>query len=264
MKIFVVTGLLIWNEIKKKKKKPLNRIKWKIRLRIVDTRKCAIPGLPAVYLFLMLIFCVPFPCLIKCLFPVCLFLSVDAMDMPFLNPYLDSIGLPNFRKGCNFAAAGSTILPATGSSAFPFSFGIQVAQFVRFKARVLDLLKSTFILICKSVLLFFLSAKNAFKKVGSTNFFVLCVWVNYAAKKLDKYLPAADYFAKGLYMFDIGQNDLAGAFYSKPLDQVLASIPTILAEFEDGINVSIFARNCSISKTQAQFWILCAILKWHE
>lgn len=116
----------------------------------------------------------------------------------------------------------------------------------------------------KCVAFFFLSAKNAFKKVGSTNFFVLCVWVNYAAKKLDKYLPAADYFAKGLYMFDIGQNDLAGAFYSKPLDQVLASIPTILAEFEDGINVSIFARNCSISKTQAQFWILCAMLKWHE
>lgn len=61
-----------------------------------------------------------------------------------------------------------------------------------------------------------------------------------ADKKLDKYLPAADYFAKGLYMFDIGQNDLASAFYSKPLDQILASIPTILAEFEAGINVSGF------------------------
>lgn len=108
------------------------------------------------------------------LVPVCFFVSVDAMDMPFLNPYLDSIGLPSFRKGCNFAAAGSTILPPTGSSAFPFSFGIQVAQFFRFKARVLELLKSTFILICKNVLLFFFkSAKNAFRKVGSTNVFVL-------------------------------------------------------------------------------------------
>jgi len=38
-------------------------------------------------------------------------------------------------------------------------------------------------------------------------------------------------------MFDIGQNDLAGAFYSKTLDQVLASIPTILLEFESGIKV---------------------------
>lgn len=39
-------------------------------------------------------------------------------------------------------------------------------------------------------------------------------------------------------MFDIGQNDLAGAFYSKTLDQVLASIPTVLSVFEDGIAVS--------------------------
>jgi len=40
-------------------------------------------------------------------------------------------------------------------------------------------------------------------------------------------------------MFDIGQNDLAGAFYSKTLDQVLASIPTILLEFESGIKVGV-------------------------
>lgn len=40
-------------------------------------------------------------------------------------------------------------------------------------------------------------------------------------------------------MFDIGQNDLAGAFYSKSLDQVLASIPTILLEFETGIKVEL-------------------------
>jgi len=39
-------------------------------------------------------------------------------------------------------------------------------------------------------------------------------------------------------MFDIGQNDLAGAFYSKSLDQILASIPYILQEFEAGIEVS--------------------------
>jgi hypothetical protein len=38
-------------------------------------------------------------------------------------------------------------------------------------------------------------------------------------------------------MFDIGQNDLAGAFYSKSLDQILGSIPTILVEFETGIQV---------------------------
>lgn len=58
-----------------------------------------------------------------------------------------------------------------------------------------------------------------------------------AGKKYKKYIPSEDYFTKGLYMFDIGQNDLAGAFYSKTLDQILASIPTILLEFETGIKV---------------------------
>ncbi|KAL5835590.1 hypothetical protein ACOSQ3_015148 [Xanthoceras sorbifolium] len=122
---------------------------------------------------------------------------MDAMDLPFLNAYLDSIGIPSFRKGCNFAAAGSTILPATATSVSPFSFAIQVSQFLRFKARVLEL-----------------QAKG---------------------KKLDKYLPAEAYFQKGLYTFDIGQNDLAGAFYSKTFDQIVASIPTILLELETGL-----------------------------
>ncbi|GAV63200.1 Lipase_GDSL domain-containing protein [Cephalotus follicularis] len=122
---------------------------------------------------------------------------LDAMDLPFLNAYLDSIGLPSFQKGCNFAAAGSTILPANPTSVSPFSFGVQVNQFFRFKSRVIQLL-----------------AKG---------------------KKFIKYLPAEDFFTKGLYMFDIGQNDLAGAFYSKSLDQILASIPTILQEFENGL-----------------------------
>lgn len=40
-------------------------------------------------------------------------------------------------------------------------------------------------------------------------------------------------------MFDIGQNDIAGAFYSKTLDEVLALVPTILDIFQDGIKVSI-------------------------
>ncbi|XVF31289.1 hypothetical protein REPUB_Repub16aG0133100 [Reevesia pubescens] len=122
---------------------------------------------------------------------------MDEMDLPFLNAYLDSIGTPSFRKGCNFAAAGSTIQPPSANAVSPFSFGVQVAQFIRFKARVLELL-----------------AKG---------------------KKLVKYLPTEDYFQKGLYMFDIGQNDLAGAFYSKTLDQILALIPTALIEFETGI-----------------------------
>ncbi|CAL9055974.1 GDSL esterase/lipase At1g54790-like [Musa acuminata AAA Group] len=122
---------------------------------------------------------------------------MDAMDMPFLNAYLDSVGAPSFQKGCNFAAAGSTILPATKYSVSPFSFGIQVAQFFRFKNQVLQLQTK--------------------------------------GKKIRKSIPQADYFDQGLYMFDIGQNDLAGAFYSKTEEQVIASITKILSEFESGL-----------------------------
>lgn len=122
---------------------------------------------------------------------------MDALDLPYLNPYLDSIGAPSFKRGCDFAVAASTILPAAANALSPFSFGVQVAQFIRFKSRVLDLQPK--------------------------------------GRKSDKYVPAADVFQKGLYTFDIGQNDLAGAFYSKTYDQVIASIPTILAEFEAGI-----------------------------
>lgn len=53
-------------------------------------------------------------------------------------------------------------------------------------------------------------------------------------------------------MFDIGQNDLAGAFYSKSYDQILATIPTILVEFETGIKVSFihhFLNKIAISGT---------------
>ncbi|XP_062144795.1 GDSL esterase/lipase At1g54790-like [Alnus glutinosa] len=122
---------------------------------------------------------------------------MDAMDLPFLNPYLDSVGAPNFQKGCDFATGGSTILPANAASTSPFSLGIQVAQFARFRARALELLEKD--------------------------------------KKLQKYLPSAESFKQALYMFDVGQNDLDGAFYSKSEDQVLALIQTILTEFETGI-----------------------------
>ncbi|WVZ11668.1 hypothetical protein V8G54_016198 [Vigna mungo] len=48
---------------------------------------------------------------------------MDAMDLPFLNACLDSLGLPNFRKGCNFATAAATILPLHLPSApFPLGF----------------------------------------------------------------------------------------------------------------------------------------------
>jgi hypothetical protein len=58
-----------------------------------------------------------------------------------------------------------------------------------------------------------------------------------AGTKVRRYIPQVDFFSKGLYMFDIGQNDLAGLFYSKTEDQIVALIPTILLEFETGLKV---------------------------
>jgi len=58
-----------------------------------------------------------------------------------------------------------------------------------------------------------------------------------SGKKFDEYVPAEDYFEKGLYIFEIGRIDLTIAFYSQDLDQIIASIPTILLEFETGITV---------------------------
>ncbi|PON52867.1 Lipase [Trema orientale] len=122
---------------------------------------------------------------------------VDSMKLPFLNPYLDSVGAPNFQKGCNFATGGSTITQANAASISPFSFGVQVSELVRFKACVLQLL-----------------AKDS---------------------RLRRVLPSESYFRQGLYTFDVGQNDLDGAFYSKSEDQVVALIPSLLSEFETGL-----------------------------
>ncbi|XVF21825.1 hypothetical protein REPUB_Repub12eG0123200 [Reevesia pubescens] len=123
---------------------------------------------------------------------------MEAMELPYLNPYLDSVGSPSFETGCNFATGGSTILPANTDSTSPFSFNLQLSQFFRFKNRVLAFLSND--------------------------------------KELQKYLPAEDYFKQGLYMFDIGQNDLDAAFYlSTSEEQVLAYITKLLSKLEDGM-----------------------------
>ncbi|XP_062010712.1 GDSL esterase/lipase At1g54790-like [Rosa rugosa] len=45
-------------------------------------------------------------------------------------------------------------------------------------------------------------------------------------------------------MFIISQTDLAGAFYSTTLDQILAFIPTVLSQFESGIKVLVMTLKC--------------------
>lgn len=96
-------------------------------------------------------------------------LAVAAMNLPFLNPYLDSVGMPSFRNGCNFATGGAITLPATATSVSPFSFGIQVSQFLRFKARALQLLAAKGY-ICSYT---FLSTRALFLLNKETSFHLL-------------------------------------------------------------------------------------------
>lgn len=160
---------------------------------------------------------------------------MNATDLPFLNPYLESVGAPNFQKGCNFAAGGATILPANAASTCPFSFGIQVAQLVRFKAQVLELLAKGISTILGTTECWNLgSGKWLYLVMDSVSNFLFV----FTDKKLQKYLPSKESFRQALYMFDVGQNDLDGAFNSKSEDQVLAFIQILLTEFKTGVEVS--------------------------
>lgn len=56
-------------------------------------------------------------------------------------------------------------------------------------------------------------------------------------------------------MIDIGQNDLAGAFYSKTYDQILALIPSVMIEFETGVKVSF--ENTKLPITSGLYLVIC-------
>lgn len=58
----------------------------------------------------------------------------QSVKASFLSPYLESLG-STFRNGANFAIVGSSTLPKF----VPFALNVQVMQFLRFKARSLQL-----------------------------------------------------------------------------------------------------------------------------
>ncbi|CAN6922263.1 unnamed protein product, partial [Brassica oleracea] len=50
-------------------------------------------------------------------------------------PYLDSVRKQIYLRGCNFAAAGSTIQKENTAPISPFGFGVQASQFITFKSK---------------------------------------------------------------------------------------------------------------------------------
>ena len=68
-----------------------------------------------------------------------LYLQLKALGLPFLSPYLKSIG-SDFRHGANFSSSASTVLQPTTSldigGISPFHLSIKFRQLHQFKARV--------------------------------------------------------------------------------------------------------------------------------
>ncbi|KAL4290456.1 hypothetical protein GQ457_14G004460 [Hibiscus cannabinus] len=122
----------------------------------------------------------------------------ERLGLPLLSSYLDSIG-SNFRHGANFASGGSTIVPQNKTIAesglSPFALNVQIFQFDQFKARTADLYREN-------------------KKHSCRN----------------EFLPRSNEFADALYVFDIGQNDIAYGLRTVGDAQVLASIPDMITQ----------------------------------
>ncbi|KAM6562317.1 hypothetical protein CsatB_022315 [Cannabis sativa] len=121
----------------------------------------------------------------------------EKLGLPHLSAYLDSLG-SSFSHGANFATAGSTIRPQnttiSQSGYSPISLDVQFVQFSDFRSRTLSLRKK--------------------------------------GHQFEKLLPKEEDFSKGLYTFDIGQNDLtAGYKLNLTTEQVKAYVPDVLNQF---------------------------------
>ncbi|XP_038714984.1 uncharacterized protein LOC120008666 [Tripterygium wilfordii] len=117
----------------------------------------------------------------------------QSFGLPYLNPYLDSLGT-NFSHGANFAVAGATIRDFP-TSPVPFYLTIQYRQFEQFKLR-----------------------SQIIRQKGGV---------------FASMMPKEEYFSKALYTFDIGHNDIGGplAVTNMSIQQINESIPDAINEF---------------------------------
>ncbi|KAF9600069.1 hypothetical protein IFM89_002542, partial [Coptis chinensis] len=114
----------------------------------------------------------------------------QALGLPFLSPYLQSIG-SNYKNGANYATSASTVLlPNTSlfvTGISPFSLAIQLNQMKAFKARVLELGPS-------------------------------------------EQLPSSNIFGKSLYTLYIGQNDFTSNLAAIGISGVQQYLPQVATQ----------------------------------
>ncbi|KAK1425900.1 hypothetical protein QVD17_21262 [Tagetes erecta] len=120
---------------------------------------------------------------------------VQSLGLPYLSAFLDALG-SNFTHGANFATGGSTIRPQNTT---------------RHQSGLSPISLSV-------------------QSYQFNDFYTRTPKVQGFFKEL---VPKPEAFTRGLYTFDIGQNDLTGGlFLNLTVDQVKASIPDILGQFK--------------------------------
>ncbi|KAL5572811.1 hypothetical protein UlMin_022408 [Ulmus minor] len=126
----------------------------------------------------------------------------ERLGLPYLSAYLNSLGT-SYKHGANFATGGSTIRKPNETiyeyGISPFYLDMQIKQFSQFKVRTRYLYEQ---------------AKSAYEKSK---------------------LPNPEDFAKALYTFDIGQNDLSVGFRKLSSEQLLAAIPDIVNQLAKAV-----------------------------
>ncbi|XP_050387651.1 GDSL esterase/lipase At4g01130 isoform X2 [Argentina anserina] len=121
----------------------------------------------------------------------------QALGLPFLSPYLQSIG-SDYRHGVNFATLASTVLlPNTSlfvTGISPFSLAIQLNQMKAFKSQVEEFHQSN------------------------------------SGKQEPKTLPPPDIFGRSLYTFYIGQNDFTSNLGTIGVGGVRKYLPQVVSQ----------------------------------
>lgn len=163
--------------------------------------------------------------------------SAKSLGLPYLSAYLDSVG-SNFTHGANFATAGSTIRPQNTTlqqSGFsPISLNVQYNEFYDFLPRsqvARTQGHNTFYFITTG-----LKCSTTLTIVNSEaeGNYLLCN----VGGVFEQLMPKAEAFSRGLYTFDIGQNDLtAGLFMNMSVAQVKAIVPDVLDQFKKVVKV---------------------------